>query len=142
MNWFEIWKRIRSVFTWIYLFVYFYFYCASSSLSHFLFLLYFSFNFSFVLFTPLGLVSEHKRIDILRQIPTLTGWRLSEASGWGIKGFPGKKKSPKIFLLLFFVVALFCFFNFFVFLNFYRFFSIYRFRGGNPVWSSFTIWQK
>jgi hypothetical protein len=34
-------------------------------------------------------ISEHKRIDLLRSIPTLTGWRLSEGSGWAINGYPG-----------------------------------------------------
>lgn len=33
-------------------------------------------------------ISEHKRIDLLRYIPTLTGWRLSEGSGWDAKGYP------------------------------------------------------
>ena len=37
-----------------------------------------------------GTGSEYRRIDLLRQIPTLTGWRLSEACGWGSNGYPGK----------------------------------------------------
>jgi len=33
-------------------------------------------------------VHDHRRIDILRRVPTLAGWRLSEASGWGQPSIP------------------------------------------------------
>jgi tetratricopeptide (TPR) repeat protein len=33
-------------------------------------------------------VDEFRRVDLLRKIPTLTGWRLSEASGWDVPGYP------------------------------------------------------
>lgn len=33
-------------------------------------------------------VTPHRRVDLLRRVPTLAGWRLSEASGWGRPGYP------------------------------------------------------